>query len=373
MKKKLKVWQVILIVVACVIVLSLCAIAFLMYKASIMFSPQIEATKTVERINDRLYILEYNGDYGFDEFLENGGASDSDQLASYIAKFLSHGFYTPKINMEENTYGCSTLCVKNEEGQVLTGRNYDWEQCTGIIIHTKPENGYESVSTACVNFLGFGDDFEPDDGFLNKMLSIAAIYIPLDGMNEKGLMIADLIAGDDVETHQKTDKPDITTTTAIRLILDKAANVDEAIALLSNYDMNSDIGAAHHYFISDAQGKSVVVEYIDGEMVVTDTDVLTNHYLSDCEKKGTGSEQSHDRFDKLKNILSENNSILSQEDVRDALKSVCQGSYNDEYEVTQWSVVYMHDTLEMRFYWEENYEKEYILKIGADSDWINGK
>ena len=47
------------------------------------------------------------------------------------------------------------------------------------------------------------------------------------------------------ETHQQTEKPDLTTTTAIRLLLDQAANVDEAVALLGQYDMNSSIGSSH--------------------------------------------------------------------------------------------------------------------------------
>ena len=73
------------------------------------------------------------------------------------------------------------------------------------------------------------------------------------------------MAGDDEETHQRSDKPDLTTTTAIRLLLDRAADVDEAVALLGQYDMNSSIGSAHHLSIADASGRSVVVEYVNGD------------------------------------------------------------------------------------------------------------
>ena len=110
-----------------------------------------------------------------------------------------------------------------------------------------------------------------------RMQSLAAIYVPLDGMNDQGLVVADLIAGDSEETRQQTEKPDLTTTTAIRLLLDKAADVDEAIALLGQYDMNSSIGSAHHLSIADAGGKSVVVEYVNDEMLVTETKEVTNH------------------------------------------------------------------------------------------------
>ena len=96
-----------------------------------------------------------------------------------------------------------------------------------------------------------------------RMQSITAIYVPLDGMNAKGLVVADLTAGDDEETYQRTGKVNLTTTTAIRLLLDKAADVDEAVALLKQYDMNSSIGISHHLSIADAHGKSIVVEYVN--------------------------------------------------------------------------------------------------------------
>ena len=41
--------------------------------------------------------------------------------------------------------------------------------------------------------------------------------------------------------------PDLTTTDAIRYMLNNAANVGEALSLLNNIDMHSDIGSAHHY------------------------------------------------------------------------------------------------------------------------------
>ena len=173
-------------------------------------------------------------------------------------------------------------------------------------------------------------------------------------------MVADLIAGDKEETHQQTAKPDLTTTTAIRLLLDKASNVDEAIALLAQYDMNSSIGSAHHFSIADAGGKSVVVEYVGGEMLVTETKVVTNHYLSDCDKQGVGSEQSHVRFDTLSAYAGPADEL----DVRDMLKSVAQMNYPQDagsYEKTMWSIVYCPEGRCADFYFAENYEHSYGL------------
>ena len=63
-----------------------------------------------------------------------------------------------------------------------------------------------------------------------------------------------------------------------------------------------------------------VVKYVDGEMLVTETKVVTNHYLSDCEKQGVGSEQSHLRFDTLAAYTGPSD----ERDVRDMLESVAQ-------------------------------------------------
>ena len=225
-----------------------------------MFGTQIKAANSIEKLEDGLYSMEYRGDYGFDKFLAEGGADSDAALADYLVSFLSHGFYKVESEVQTGDFGCSTICTKDKNGTVFFGRNYDWEECRAIIVHTVPDNGYESISTCCLDFLGFGEEYVPDGSMMERMQTLAAIYVPLDGMNEKGLMVADLLAGDDEETHQRTDKADLTTTTAIRLLLDKAANVDEAVELLKKYDMNSSIGSAHHLSIADATGKSVVVE-----------------------------------------------------------------------------------------------------------------
>ena len=48
-------------------------------------------------------------------------------------------------------------------------------------------------------------------------------------MNEKGLAVGVLLI-DTEATDQRTDRVDITTTTAIRMMLDRCATVDEAVA-----------------------------------------------------------------------------------------------------------------------------------------------
>lgn len=191
-----------------------------------MFGTQLAAAMTVTKVDEGLYSMSYEGDYGFDAYMEQGGGSTSEEMAEYITSFPSHGFYSAASQTEDASVGCSTLSVKDADGNALFGRNYDWETCRTMIVHTKPDDGYESISTVCLDFLGFGEKWVPDENMGNKFMALAAVYVPLDGMNEKGLCIADLMAGDKVETHQNTDKVDLTTTAAIRMVLDKAAAFD---------------------------------------------------------------------------------------------------------------------------------------------------
>lgn len=327
-----------------------------------MFGTQLKAANTVEKVADGLYSMEYEGDYGFDDFLEQGGADSDEKMAAYIISFLSHGFYQPEtVAVGDGDYGCCTLTVKNEQNTVVFGRNFDWEACDAMVVHTKPEHGYESISTCCLDFLGFGQEWKPE-GMTNQFMALAAVYLPLDGMNEKGLCIADLMAGDKETTHQDTTKPDVTTTSAIRLVLDQAATVEEAVTLLEQYDMNSSIGSAHHFSISDATGKSVVIEYVNNEMFVTETKVVTNHYLSDSEKKGVGRDNSKLRFQILWDAYQKKEGIMSTREVSECLKSVRASQYNDS-ELSQWSIVWDVEKKKVNYYWNEDYDTKYEYSL----------
>lgn len=324
-----------------------------------MFGTKITAAKSVKKLDDNLYSMDFVGDYGFDAYLAQGGAASEAKMAEYITSFLSNGFVKAKKEEVPKDFGCSTLVMNTAEGGYLMGRNYDWEgnKSNTMIVHTKPENGYESYSTCCLDFLGFGENWKPE-GMQNQYMSLAAIYVPLDGMNEKGLCVADLICGDVmVETHQTGKDVDLTTTSAIRLLLDKAANVDEAITLLEQYNMHSSIGMAHHLSIADASGKSVVVEYVNNEMVVTETPVVTNHYLSEGEMFGVGNAESHKRYEKLM-VIRENAAVgMTDEDMRNAMEAV---SYDN---ITQWSIVYNMKERALDFYWQREYGKSYQFEL----------
>ena len=180
-------------------------------------------------------------------------------------------------------------------------------------------------------------------------------------MNEEGFAVSVNMIEDSDTIEQNTDKPDITTTTAIRLLLDQAANVEEALNLLSRYDFHASMGMMIHLALSDAEGNSVVVEYVNNQMIVTETPVVTNFYLSAGEKYGIGTSQSHTRYDILNETLEKQES-MTETDVRNALDSVSKDNFG-EFESTEWSIVMNQETKELTYYHRENYKQGYTISV----------
>lgn len=298
----------------------------------------------------------YEDDYGFEEFLANGGASSDEDVVKYLSGVLSgmDGF-----SFGNMPFGCSTISVENENGGYLFGRNFDWNTCNALIVQSMPQNGYSSISTVNTDFInmsGMKLNALPDNA-----QAIIAMYAPLDGMNEKGLAVSVNMIQDSATISQNTNKPDITTTTAIRLLLNKAANVDEALKLLEQYDMHASMGFMTHLAIADSDGNSVVVEYINNEMRVIETPAVTNFYLAEDEKHGIGTAQSHERYDILMNALNDK-PTMNTEDVRDALSSVSKGNFG-EFESTEWSIVFDQSSGEVHYYHREKYDKRYTFSV----------
>ncbi len=326
-----------------------------------MFGPLVKGALSVEKLDEGLYYLEYKGDDGFDELIARGGGRTSGELADYVMEFLSKGYYRPSITPAPAQYGCSALTARTPENGVLMGRNFDFSSATGLIMHTVPKRGYETLTTFNVEFLGFGDDWLPE-GFTNQYLALSGLFFALDGINEKGLAVADLMAGDEAVTHQETGKPALTTTSAISYLLKNAATVYEALELLRGIDMHSDIGSAHHYAIADASGKSVVVEYVDNEIVVVDSPAVTNHYL--CEQKlNVGLYEGDRRYDFLRQQLQEAGGTMDLRQLTTAIASVSQPPAQGDRLGTAWTMVMNLTDRSVTYYSRRHFDKPLHFKL----------
>ncbi len=318
----------------------------------------ISADNGVIALDEGLSTVRYDGDYGFDAFLSQGGASSDRGVLEFFTSYLGTG--SQGLQFSGDTFGCSTIAVQNTEGGYLFGRNFDWQACDAMIVVAHPENGYDSISTVNMDFIHQGTGFM--SLFLSdEILTLAAMYAPLDGMNEKGLCVSVNMIQDAATIQQETDKPDITTTTAIRLLLDKAANVTEALELLESYDLHASMNYMIHFAIADSSGNSVAVEYVDNAMIVTQTPVLTNFYLAQGDKQNIGTAQSHTRFELLTDALAQG-PAMTYEKLRDVLDSVSKDNFGS-FESTEWSVIFDQAALTACYYHRENYAQGYTLAL----------
>ena len=325
------------------------------------FGPLVRGAMSVQKLDEGLYYMEYKGDDGFDELIARGGGKSSGELAEYVMDFLSRGFYHPAVDPDPAQYGCSALTARTPDDEVLMGRNFDFSSATGMILHTVPARGYETYTTFNLEFLGFGEGWRPE-GFRNQYMALSALFFALDGINEKGLAVADLMAGDDAQTHQDSGKPALTTTTAICYLLKNAATVDEALELLRGIDMHSDIGAAHHYAISDASGRSVVVEYVDDGMVVVESPALTNHYLCE-EKRNVGLYEGDRRYDFLCSQYEEAGGILDLRQLTTAIASVSQPPAQGDRLGTAWTMVMNLTHPSVTYYARRHFDKPFRFEL----------
>lgn len=311
-----------------------------------MFGDEIRAIRTLRMVKDSVYTFEYEGDYGFKAFLEQGGAKTDAEMAAYIAGFLSKGYVD--VDVQSPDAGCSTIT----SGELFC-RNFDWDSKSHyVIVKTRPDDGYASIATSAFTFLGMGEDWHPISG-MDGMTALASIYIPLDGMNEKGLCVSDLVEIDGSAEVPDTDKPDLTIVAAIRLVLDYAEDTEEAVRLLSQYDVFPSVGASHHLAISDINEDNVVVEWRNGEMRVTDTDIVTNHCLAENHDSQL-VEESKRRFA----VLSENHSGFKTSE--EGLQALKDASYDSH---TLWSVIYDKKNLSSTIYFGCDWDRPLTFNL----------
>lgn len=179
-----------------------------------MFRNELGTLQSIQRIDDTsLFTMDFKGDYGFDEFLETGASTDT-ELVNFITRQLLKGI---PMQFDLPDLGCSTFAARLADGTPIFGRNFDMYYSPALFVTTRPENGYASISMVNLAYIGFGEDKLPTN-LKDSIMTLAAPYVPLDGVNEKGLAVGVLLI-DTEPTDQRTDKVDITTTTAIRMML----------------------------------------------------------------------------------------------------------------------------------------------------------
>ncbi len=303
------------------------------------------------------YEMTISGDYYFDEFLEQGGATSDQELISFVTEKITKGLIP--MTIEESEIACSSFTARTEDGDYLLGRNYDFDQTNTAIVHTNPGNGkHASISTIDLQFIGI-DPKKGVNGISDKLKLLAAPYVPLDGVNDAGVSCGIYMTyqgKETVPTDQNTERPDLTSTTMLRMVLDYADNVDEAIEMISKYDLHDSAKTSYHYMIADAEGNSAVLEWVNGtdqtdndgskrELQITRNELpyqsVTNFILAPGYYEANDEQAGLDRYEYLMGKLNASNGVLEdEEEAMGLLRDVGRRTWKVEGDVTKGTTVH---------------------------------
>lgn len=246
----------------------------------IVYHKQIKSAASLKRLTGYadgydLYAIDIAYDYDLDRIIAAGVRDDQAYIDAVVAQVL------PGVpaHVQAPQFACSAFVAVDAEGRVRTGRNYDFKDDTSaLLVRNHPRGGYASIGFAALNNLG---DNAPLDSVAGRAAALMGPFAQLDGVNECGVSIA-VLTLDSKPCDQDTQRPVINTSLAIRLVLDRAATTQEAVDLLSAYDMHAMAGRDYHFFINDAAGDARVVEWDprdpDRAFKATPVTQVTNFY-----------------------------------------------------------------------------------------------
>ena len=275
------------------IILALCAVV------AIVWGREIATIASIEQIggNEYLYSMEFKAPYDLDDVLSRDIDSNPallDYIIGRIGKGIPLKMKSAQVAGEDGelaTVNCTSFQAAKADGEGFWyGRNYDYFKNPTMVTVSRPKKGYASIAVSDMSHFGYSLDKVPQS-LGSKLSCLAAIYAPLDGVNEKGLCTS-IMALPKQAARQDNGRHKVGTTILMRLWLDRCATVQEALDLLETVDVNHDatVGSGYHYMVADASGDCAVVEFDkwDGwkTMLVRKGEgeksmLVTNHLLSE--------------------------------------------------------------------------------------------
>ena len=352
----------------------------------IIWNGELRTLANISQIGDDpyLYEAEYKASYDLDKVLE-AGIDQNTKLVEFVIGRLSRGLYKPDLSGKQtgNGFACTSFQARNAESDGwLFGRNYDFFKDPSLVLKSYPKDGYASISTCDLSHLGYNLEKLPVS-LASKALCLAAIYAPMDGMNEKGLCIS-IMALPKQAALQDTGKPVAATSILMRLILDRCATVDEALELVSSVDVRHDQGAGggYHYLVADASGNCAAIEFdlFDGwkTMILRKDEgensmLMTNHLLNPKYYTtepdpvfGNPHSRSWWRYETASAYLEERDGTLTSDEAQECLSNVHWKDLvweDGTVEDTQWSNVYDQSalTLKLRHWYDYSTTHEFNL------------
>ena len=255
---------------------------------------------------------------------------------TYVASYATELPAGARAEQSCESGACSLVAALGGSEPVF-GRNFDWEECPVLVLFCRPPGGYASVSLVDVAFLfpaGSPAGRHLDGHSLEQRAPLLlAPAIPFDGMNERGLAVGMAAVPSAVPPYDPS-KRDIHSLGVIREALDRAATVDEALAVFAEFNIRMEGGPPIHYLIADRTGRSVLIELTGGKLVALASEArwqaATNFLQGQLP---AGLDGRCWRYDRLAAQLRLSEGSLATSAALALLDDVSQSS-------TQWSAVY---------------------------------
>ncbi len=366
-----------------------------------LFSIKELRPRNAKHHDGAVYYVDVRGGFYLDDLLEQGGVSSDSELSAFLVSRLLKGF-DKNFKIAVPNFGCASFTATTSQGDALFARNYDYHETNSCIVRTHARKGrHATISTADLGFVGI----KPANGIQgieDKVMCLVAPYLIVDGINDAGVSCCINMTyqgggngGTATATNQNTEKPDMTSTLMLRMILDYADDIEEAIGIVQSYDLHDSANTSFHYMVADASGRSAILEWVCGDdvtdndgntrkLVVTYNDAdeqigeaeaaagyqwMTNYiiqpgyYLSDKDKLGS------DRYEHISSVLSTTDGVVQDEwEAMNLLGQIARRTWKpvkDAY--TPHSVVYNLTERSVLWVSNENYEDETaIFKFRVD-------
>ena len=353
-----------------------------------VWSGEIATLRSVAQVGDNpyLYQMEYEAGYDLDEVI-NSDIDSNSRLLSYVVSKVGKGIpikiKSSQVKEEDGGEHCTSFQVKNAGSDgYLYGRNYDFYKDPTMVTFSHPRNGYSSIAVSDMSHFGYSLDKVPGK-FLSRVLCLASVYAPVDGMNEKGLCTS-IMALPNQASKQNTGKHAVGTTIIMRLFLDRCATVQEALDLVSTLDIRHDasVGTGYHYMVADASGDCAVIEFDKDDgwktmIVRKDPDakhmLVTNHLLSPKyyteepdEAVGNPHSKSWWRYATASQYIGEREGVLTFDEAQECLSLVHWKDLvwdNGMVEDTQYSNVYDQAALTLSLREWNDYENTVTFNL----------
>jgi choloylglycine hydrolase len=175
------------------------------------------------------------------------------------------------LSLPQSASACTRILWNSNDVAVVASRTMDWPESTEPIITVFPRGlPHDGGLIGPVRIVN-----DNPKVWTSKYGSIGVTVYGLgtaDGLNERGFAGHMLYLNAAGFGPRDPSKPAVHAGLWLQYLLDNAASVDEALALLENIQIVPAEARGHkasvHLAIEDASGDSAIIEYIDGKLVI---------------------------------------------------------------------------------------------------------